>query len=107
MADRARIGQVRAYLEEHFTENITLDQLAALVDLSPFHLLRLFRETVGLPPHSYLTQIRVTRAKRLIAASLSLVEVAGAVGFSDQSHLTKHFKAIIGVTPGQYARGCR
>lgn len=103
--ERGPVLKVRAYLEEHATENVTLDQLAALVHLSPFYLLRVFRETVGLPPHSYLTQIRVARARRLISASMPLAEVATAVGFTDQSHLNRHFKALIGVTPGQYARG--
>ncbi|EFH84237.1 AraC family transcriptional regulator [Ktedonobacter racemifer] len=104
---RSIVQHVRTYLEEHATENVSLDQLASLVQLSPFHLLRVFRETVGLPPHSYLTQLRVMRAKRLIASSMPLAEVAGAVGFSDQSHLTRHFKALVGVTPGQYARACQ
>ncbi|GHO57265.1 AraC family transcriptional regulator [Ktedonobacter robiniae] len=104
---RSIVQHVRTYLEEHATENVSLDHLAGLVQLSPFHLLRVFRETVGLPPHSYLTQLRVTRAKRLIASSMPLAEVAGAVGFSDQSHLTRHFKALVGVTPGQYARACQ
>lgn len=104
---RSIVQHVRTYLEDHATENVSLDQLADLVRLSPFHLLRVFRETVGLPPHSYLTQLRVTRAKRLIASSMPLAEVAGAVGFSDQSHLTRHFKALVGVTPGQYARACQ
>lgn len=103
--ERAPILRVRAYLEEHFTENVSLEQLATLVNLSPFYLLRVFRETVGLPPHTYLTQIRVTRAKHLISASIPLAEVAMATGFTDQSHLNRHFKALVGVTPGQYARG--
>lgn len=103
--EHAAILKVRTYLEEHATENVSLEQLATLVNLSPFYLLRVFREMVGLPPHSYLTHLRVTRAKRLISASLSLAEVATAVGFTDQSHLNRHFKALVGVTPGQYARG--
>ncbi|HEY3993866.1 MAG TPA: AraC family transcriptional regulator [Ktedonobacteraceae bacterium] len=107
VTERGNILRVRAYLEEHFTENISLDQLARLVNLSPFYLLRVFRETVGLPPHSYLTQIRIARAKRLIGASTPLAEVATMVGFTDQSHLNRHFKALVGVTPGQYARGTR
>lgn len=103
--EHAAILKVRAYLEEHSTENVSLEQLATLVNLSPFYLLRVFRAMVGLPPHSYLTHLRVTRAKRLISSSLPLAEVATAVGFTDQSHLNRHFKALVGVTPGQYARG--
>ncbi len=106
-SERAHILRVRAYLEEHATENVSLGQLAALVNLSPFYLLRVFRETVGLPPHNYLTQICISRAKRLISASMPLAEVAAAVGFTDQSHLNRHFKALTGITPGQYARGSK
>lgn len=106
-SEHPHILKVRSYLEEHSTENVSLEQISALVNLSPFYLLRVFRETVGLPPHSYLTQIRVTRAKRLISASMPLAEVATAVGFTDQSHLNRHFKALVGVTPGQYARGSK
>lgn len=106
-AERVSVLKVRAYLEEHATENVSLEHLAALVHLSPFYLLRVFRDTVGLPPHSYLTQIRVARARHLISTSMPLAEIAAAVGFTDQSHLNRHFKALIGVTPGQYARGLR
>jgi AraC-like DNA-binding protein len=106
-AEHVSVLKVRAYLEEHATENVSLEHLAALVHLSPFYLLRVFRDTVGLPPHSYLTQIRVARARHLISTSMPLAEVAAAVGFTDQSHLNRHFKALIGVTPGQYARGLR
>ncbi|HTK08259.1 MAG TPA: AraC family transcriptional regulator [Ktedonobacteraceae bacterium] len=103
-ADHASIRKVRLYLEEHYSENISLEQLSAFVNLSPFHLLRVFRDAIGLPPHSYLTHIRVMQAKRLIAATTPLAEVASVVGFTDQSHLTRHFKSLVGVTPGQYAR---
>lgn len=103
-AGRPCIQQVQTYLEEHYDENVSLSHLATLADLSPFHLLRIFREATGLPPHNYLTQLRIMHAKRLIAAAVPLAEIAGIVGFSDQSHLTKHFKAVVGVTPGSYAR---
>lgn len=103
--ERAWVQQVRAYLEDHYAENVSLEQLANSVNLSPFHLLRVFRDVVGLPPHTYLTQVRITRARQLLQASLRPVEVALAVGFTDQSHLTKHFKSLVGVTPAQYAQG--
>jgi transcriptional regulator GlxA family with amidase domain len=103
--EQAWVQQIRAYLEDHYAENVSLEQLASSVNLSPFHLLRVFRDAIGLPPHTYLTQVRVTRARQLLRASLRPVEVALAVGFSDQSHLTKHFKSLVGVTPAQYAQG--
>ena len=102
--ERSSVQKARAYLEDHYAENISLEELATFVNLSPFHLLRVFRDTVGLPPHNYLTQVRITRAKQLLLTSMSPAQVALTVGFTDQSHLTRHFKRIMGVTPGQYAR---
>lgn len=98
----AAVARVRAYIEAHFAENIALSDLAALVHLHPVYLLRTFRATVGLPPHAYLTQIRVRQAKALMRAGVPLAVVAADVGFADQSHLTHHFRRIVGLTPGQY-----
>ena len=97
------VSRVRAYIEEHYAENISLEQLAQLAKLSQFHLLRVFRNTVGLPPHAYLTYVRVKYAKQLLIRQRSLTDVALSVGFADQSHFTKHFKRIVGVPPGMYA----
>lgn len=100
--EREVAQRVRIYLDAHLAENITLDHLAQSVGFSRFHLLRVFRAEVGLPPHAYLTQARVWRAKALLAAGRPIAEVAIDVGFVDQSHLTRHFKRIVGVPPGQY-----
>jgi AraC-like DNA-binding protein len=64
--------------------------------------MRTFRRDVGLSPHAYLTQIRVEAAKKLLSEGASIVDVASDIGFTDQSHFTRHFKRITGVTPGQY-----
>jgi AraC-like DNA-binding protein len=72
------------------------------VQLSPFHLLRVFRAAVGLPPHAYQIQLRVARAKELLRAGMPIAAVAVEVGFVDQSHLTRHFKRLVGVPPGRY-----
>jgi AraC-like DNA-binding protein len=101
--ERERVKKVRAYIDEHYAENVSLDRLAALVNLSPFHLLRMFRKEVGLPPHAYLTQVRVRQAQQLLTIGTPIGLAAADVGFADQSHLTKHFKRFVGVTPGQYA----
>ena len=100
------VQQVRDYLTSHYTRNISLNELATLVNLNPFRLLRAFRKQVGLPPHAYLNYVRVQRAKRLLATGHPIAEAALATGFSDQSHLHRHFKKMLGVTPGQYVRGC-
>jgi AraC-like DNA-binding protein len=94
---------VRNYLRAHYSENITLSELASLTNLSPFHLLRSFREHVGVPPHEYQTQVRITHAGRLIRLGRPISEAALETGFFDQSHLSRHFKRITGMTPGYYS----
>jgi AraC-like DNA-binding protein len=88
------------YLAEHFTEACSLTDLAALAGVDRFQLLRAFHRQVGLPPHRYQTQLRLRLAKHLIAEGESAATVAATVGFSDQSHLIRKFKAAYGVTPG-------
>jgi AraC-like DNA-binding protein len=97
------VRRSREYLEEHATESVTLAALARFAGLSAFHLCRVFGETVGMTPHAYQTQVRVRRAKSLLRAGLPIALVAAEVGFYDQAHLTRHFKRIVGVTPGRYA----
>lgn len=95
-----QIRQVIDYLQAHLAEDISLDQLAQSINLSPSHLRRLFKQATGLPLHQYLLQLRINRAKDLLlTGSFSVGEVAVAVGFADQSHLHRHFKRVFGVTP--------
>ena len=94
----------REYLEEHAQENVTLQALARSAGLSAFHLCRVFREAVGMPPHAYQTQVRVRRAKSLLRAGQPITLTAAEAGFYDQAHLTRHFKRIVGLTPGRYAK---
>jgi AraC-like DNA-binding protein len=97
------IQRVRSYLEENYAENISLEQLAAIAHLSPFHLLRSFRDQLGMPPHAYQIHLRIMHAKRMVRMGLPCVDTAIAVGFADQSHFSRHFKRIVGVPPGQYS----
>jgi len=90
------------HLNENFTSEISLQILSNLCGMSRFHFLRVFRATLGLPPFEYLTNLRVRYAKRMLASGKDIVESAQASGFYDQSHLNRHFKRIVGVTPGQY-----
>lgn len=96
------VKRVREYLDGHYGEHISLDWLAKVADLSSFHLIRVFRRQVGLPPHAYLKQVRVKQAKILLRKGEPIAQVALATGFVDQSHLTKQFKRTVGVTPKQY-----
>ncbi|HLO16431.1 MAG TPA: AraC family transcriptional regulator [Anaerolineales bacterium] len=105
--EKKAVQQSRLYIEDHFAEGITLNQLAQHVALSPYYFLRVFRAEVGMPPYAYLESVRIRHAQGLIETGKSLVEVAIEVGFSSQSQLTRHFKKIIGATPGQYAQQIR
>ncbi|NYI03070.1 AraC family transcriptional regulator [Allostreptomyces psammosilenae] len=82
----------------------TLEQLAAELGTRPFPLLRAFRREHGLPPHAWLNQARVRQARRLLDQGVRPADVAAAVGFADQSHLTRHFRRAVGVGPGAYQR---
>src|SRR5258708_22486805 len=97
------IKRVRDYLESNYADNFSLTELSRLTGISPFHMLRMFREEVGLPPHEYQTNIRISHAKQLLREGRSAGYVAAEVGFADQSHLTRHFKRIVGLTPGQFS----
>ena len=94
----------RSYLKAHLTRPVTLPELARAADLSPDHLIEVFRATTGVPPHRYQTLARLDLAKALLRRGHSAARVAIEVGFHDQSHLTRHFKRYFGYTPGWYQR---
>lgn len=98
------VNLAREILEANFTENISLKDLSAVADLSPYHLLRQFKRSFGLPPHAYLIQKRISLARDLMAQGMPIAQAAAETGFIDQSHLTRHFKRTLGITPGQYLR---
>lgn len=102
--ERRAVGLVKEYLEDNLAENVSLAEISRLATLSPYHLSRVFKEEVGLPPHAYQTQARITRARDMILRGWPVSRVAQETGFSDQSHLTRHFKKLVGVPPGSYAR---
>lgn len=91
------------YLRERLSDSVTLDDLSCYAGLDKFHLCRAFRAQIGMPPHSYLTHLRVARARRLLERGIRATEVASLVGFYDQSQLNRHFRRIVGTTPGRHA----
>jgi AraC-like DNA-binding protein len=105
--ERLAVRRVREYLEACFAEEIDAADLAALTGLSPSHMLRAFHRQVGIPPHAYLTQVRLRHARRRLRAGEPAAQTAIAVGFVDQSHLIRRFRDALGVTPGQYAQESR
>lgn len=101
------VRRARDRLDSDPSTPVTLDELAGECSLSRYQLLRAFARAFGLPPHAYLLQRRLARARQLIRARTPLAEVAAAAGFSDQSHLTRCFVRQFGVTPGRYPAGTR
>jgi AraC family transcriptional regulator len=106
---RGRLRAVVEYVEEHLDASPTLEQMAAVARLSTYHFARQFKKATGLPPHQYVIARRVERAKRLLLAGpdLPLAEVALRAGFSDQSQFGRHFKRLVGVTPGRFGLSAR
>ncbi|MGW7003371.1 helix-turn-helix domain-containing protein [Streptomyces sp. NPDC054933] len=101
---RSVAQSLRDLLDERLVEGIALDEAARLVHAHPAHLVRAFSGIFGIAPHQYMVSRRVDLARRLLLDGRPPREVATAVGFYDQSHLTRHFKRIVGTTPGLYAR---
>jgi AraC-like DNA-binding protein len=98
------LRRVREILDHRFAESLTLEDLADYARLNPLYLVRAFHGAFGMPPHEYQLNARVHRACELLRARRPASEVAVCVGFSDLSHLTRHFKRLIGVPPGAFAR---
>jgi AraC-like DNA-binding protein len=95
--------RVREYVDAHLGESMDLAELASIAGLSVFHFARQFKQSAGVTPHSYLVQRRVERAQDLLARTdLALSEIAAAAGFSDQSHLARHFRQMLGTTPREF-----
>jgi transcriptional regulator GlxA family with amidase domain len=105
--ERGAVKLVREYLEDNYAENVSLEQLARLASLSTFHLARVFAQEVGLPPHAYQLGVRLARAKGLLLRGRPVAQTAFETGFADQSHLTRHFKRLVGIPPGRYAQNSK
>jgi AraC-like DNA-binding protein len=100
------VSQIRDFLHTNYMYSFTLDSLAELTQVSRVHISRVFKQHVGLAPHEYLVQLRVACAKAQLAEGMSIAETAAYSGFSDQSHLTRHFKRLTHLTPSAYAQSC-
>ena len=102
------LRRVREYVQLHLDESIGLSTLAAVAGLSMHHFAREFKQSAGVTPHHYLIQKRIERAQQKLAQTdLSLAEIAYAVGFSDQGHLARHFRGLLGTTPREFRRSQR
>lgn len=98
------VRRLKEYLRENAVEGVSLDDLAQEAGLSKYHVLRMFKAATGLAPHAYLMQRRVEIARGALDAGATPADAAAVAGFTDQSHLTRRFKPIYGITPGAYRR---
>jgi AraC-like DNA-binding protein len=101
-SDPGLATRLQDLLDANIVEGVSLARAADLLGAHPTHLVRAFRREVGIPPHRYLTGRRLDRARHLLLAGNRPSDVAVEVGFHDQAHLTRHFKRMLGVTPGAY-----
>ena len=100
----AAVRRTSQFIRAHYAEDLSLAQLSREACLSPFHFHRLFLESMGVSPHDYLVQFRIRKARELLADGQSIAQAALDTGFFDQSHFTRHFRRIVGITPGSYLR---
>lgn len=95
--------RLRVMLDDSFAEPFTVADAAELLGVHPSHLVRAFSHAYGIPPHRYVTARRVDRARRLLGQGVPAAAVAAVVGFHDQSHMSRHFRRVLGATPGAFA----
>ena len=99
-----QIQSLCTYMEEHFSDNLSLDELTAMTTFGKSYLLRSFTKQIGVSPYRYLQTIRLDKAKHFLEQGIAPVDAAAMAGFSDQSHFTNFFKEFIGLTPRQYQK---
>ena len=102
-ADRGLADQLHDLLDERIASGLSLDEAARLLHAHPAHLIRAFTSRFAIPPHRYLTGRRIELARQLLLDDWPASAVATEAGFYDQSHLTRHFKRMLGVSPARYA----
>lgn len=101
--DRGVAHSLRELLDDRLLQGVTLDEAAKLLHAHPTHLVRAFSGAFGIAPHQYLMARRIDRARRLLLDGQPPADVAVAAGFYDQSHLSRHFKRLVGAPPGRFA----
>lgn len=97
-----RLQHIAEMMNSYPETDYSLDELAAMANLSPWYFLRQFRLRYGMPPHAWLIQARLRKARQLLQNGGRPADVSLQCGFTDQSHFTRHFKRAMGVSPGKF-----
>jgi AraC-like DNA-binding protein len=100
--EKVPIGRAKTYMQDHYADDLQLEDLAQVASLSKSYFIRAFRHHEGISPYAYLVQVRLNRAKTLLEQGLPTTTVAQETGFFDQSHFNRYFKRFLGITPGRY-----
>ena len=105
---RPQLQRVVDYIHSHLDADLSLETLSTLAGMSAHYFAQLFKQSTGAAPHQYVIRCRVEQAKTLLAQpDLSIADIAYRVGFAHQSHLNRHFKRLVGTTPGQWRQSTR
>ena len=98
-----RLRHVMNYIETHLEEDLSLRIMADVLEMSPYHFGRLFKQSTGLTPHQYLVRQRIMKARELLAYDrLSVAEIGRRLGFASHTHFSTVFRKLIGTTPREY-----
>jgi len=98
------VERTKEYIQNHYAEEILLQDLRKISGWSAYHLIRIFRREVGRSPHKYLVNVRIEQTKLLLIQGRPIIEIAQETGFADQSHFTRCFKTVVGITPGAFRK---
>ncbi len=102
--DNNKVNKIKEYLKENLTQNPTIEDISKALNISRYHLIRLFKQSTNITPHAYLLNLKVEYAKELLKSGMDIAEVALSTGFYDQSHLNRVFKQLTACTPYEYKK---
>jgi AraC family transcriptional regulator len=103
-----RLRRAIEFMHDNFGRELALEEIASAAYLSEYHFARLFKQITRLTPHVYLANLRLERARKLLAeTALPISEIAATVGYQSQSHFSKMFKSVVGITPRAYREAAK
>jgi len=102
-----RIVRAKLFIDDHYAENIDIDNIADQASFSKYHFIRLFKSIYGKTPHNYLIKVRIDKAKLLLSADVSVLETSMAIGFDSPTSFTAVFKKLVRKTPSEFQKDAK